>query len=269
MMKEIKRYVSDGISIFILGCTEKMINKVRRCRFSGRYFPRVIDMLQILRNDGNVNNWSGGGYYSQCGQDMFINLLFGNKKEGFFLDIGGNDPVKINNTYYFEKNGWNGLAFEPLEKYQVKWKEERTTPCLSIALGDTEKDVVFREMDKDYLSGIKDDGYDEIKRKVSDGQVNIVNETIVKQRMLKDVLAERNIKEVDFVSLDVEGAELNVLQGIDFQQVTIKCFAIENVGDMKTIYKIRKYLYDKGYWIIARLTHDDVFVNRKYFYQKW
>ena len=262
-LKKIKRYLGDRISICILSYVDRMLNKVRTCAFSGGYFPLVMDSQQILRNDGNVNSWSGGGYYSQCGQDMFINFLFGNKNDGFFID-----PVKINNTYFFEKKGWSGLAFEPLEKYQVKWKEERVTPCLPIALGDEEKDVVFREMDQDYLSGIQGINIDEIRKLISDGKVNVVNETIVKQRMLKDILAERNIKEIDFISLDVEGVELQVLEGIDFHQVNIKCFTIENEDNMKMIYKIRRYLCDRGYWLIARLGQDDVFVSKNYFYQK-
>lgn len=264
MLKKIKRHIKDRIIIIILGHVDRML----KCIYSIGYFPAVIDSKQILRNDGNVNSWSEGRYHSQCGQDMFIDFLFGNKKEGFFIDIGGNDPVKINNTYYFEKRGWSGLAFEPLQKYQAKWKEERTTPCLPIALGDAEKDVVFTEMDKDYLSGIKDVNMEEIKDLLADGQVKIVNETVVKQKMLKNVLAERNIKNIDFVSLDVEGNELQVLKGIDFKKVTIKCFAIENEDNIKTIYKIRRYMTERGYWLIARLGQDDIFVHGKYFYQK-
>lgn len=96
----------------------------------------------------------------------------------------------------------------------------------------------------------------------------IINETIVKQRMLKDILEENHIKEVDFISLDVEGCELQILQGINFHKVKIKCLVIENVNSLEMMYKIRKYLTDRGYWLIARLTSDDVFVHRKYFYEK-
>lgn len=216
MYKKVKRYIKDKIIILLLSHVDRML----KCIYNSGYFPSIIDFHQILRNDGNVNSWSvGEGYHSQCGQDMFIDFLFGNKEDGVFIDIGGNDPVKINNTYYFEKKGWSGLAFEPLQKYQDKWKQERTTPCLPIALGDADKDVVFREMNQDYLSGVEGVNIEEIQKLLADGQVNVVNETVVKQRMLKDVLAERNIKDIDFISLDVEGSELQVLKGIDFQKV--------------------------------------------------
>ena len=143
---------------------------------------------------------------------------------------------------------------------------ERTTTCLPIALGDVEKQVTFREMDTDYLSGVEGVNIDEIKGYLKKGNVKVVNETIVQQRKLSDVLSENSITEVDFVSLDVEGYELPVLQGIDFDKVTIKCFIIENEDNDEMIFKIRKYLVDRGYFLLARLTRDDVFVHKNYFY---
>lgn len=92
--------------------------------------------------------------FSQFGQDAFIyNLVFGGKN-GFFLDIGGNDPVQINNSYLFEKNGWKGIAFEPVKKLAEKWKDVRETPCYNIAIGNEESEIEFTEMSEHQLSGI-------------------------------------------------------------------------------------------------------------------
>ena len=268
----LKERIADRIKIFLLTCAGKMIAHAREYRyipghFITGYLPKLVDYGAVLRNDGKCNSWSlGGKYYSQCGQDMFINFLFQNSDDGFFLDIGGNDPITINNTYFFEKKGWKGLAFEPQPKYQEKWKAERTTPCLPFALGDEEKELTFNIMDKDYLSSAEGVNIEEIKELLESGEVKVLDKIKVQQRILKDILEERNIKDIDFVSLDVEGYELQVLKGIDFDKVTIKCFAIENEDNMEMLYRIRKYLIDRGYWLIARLAQDDIFVNSKYFY---
>ncbi len=190
--------------------------------------------------------------YSQCGQDVFVYyFLFNQKQEGFFLDIGANDPVNGSNSYLLEQHGWTGLAFEPIKYIAAKWINSRRTECINVALGDKEDKVTLVELEADKHSFI---GTDNKKGK------NIVK---VRQRTLTDILKEREITSVDFASIDVEGYEMNVLRGIDFDAVDIKCFCIENnrKGSMKANAKLRKFLAAKGYHLIARLTIDDVFMK--------
>lgn len=60
-VKKIRGYVGDRISFSIFFCTHKMIDKVNKSPFSDWVTPKVIDLRQILRNDGCINSWSGGG----------------------------------------------------------------------------------------------------------------------------------------------------------------------------------------------------------------
>ena len=178
------------------------------------------------------------------------------RKMVFFLDIGGNDPVALNNTLYFEENGWHGLAFEPVPRLTKKWGV-RKTECMNIALGDKRCDVEFSECAADMLSGIG------IESNSSD-----IKKYTVHQERLSDVLTTRGIDNVDFVSLDVEGYEMNVLDGIDFDKVQIKCICVENcpVGKaLKPNMMLRRFLAERGFQLIARLTIDDVFVNKSCF----
>lgn len=87
---------------------------------------------------------------------------------------------------------------------------------------------------------------------------------MVKQRRLGDVLKEAGVKTVDFISLDVEGYEMNVLLGIDFTEVDILCFLIENNKgkDGMSNMQIRKFMDENGYDFIGRIVIDDVFVKR-------
>lgn len=229
--------------------------------------PRMIDVWHMMRSDGMHNSWSESGiYFSQCGQDRFVDLLFTKPGyQGVFLDIGANHPITINNTYYFEKKGWTGLAFEPITDICMEWKEKRSTPCLNIALGSETRDIEFLLHDKDYLSHRSEMGerkaVDPVEPKNEEGQI-----ITVKQRNINDVLNEYNIHNIDYCSLDVEGCELEILNSLDFNTNTIKVFSIENEDSPDSIYDTRKFLNDKGYWLIARLGQDDVFVNGNYFY---
>ena len=190
------------------------------------------------------------GYFSQYGQDLFLDRCFFNgKNDGVFIDIGANDPIILSNTLFFEKKGWTGLAFEPQIALQTKWNCRKTV-CLPIALGECEKEITFCEVPgkHNYLSHVVTDT-DKIKGET----------TRVKQRRLTDVLLERNLINIDFVSLDVEGYEMNVLNGIDFDRINIKVFVIENNNNHP--YIIQKYMKKKGYRYIGRLEIDDFFVK--------
>ena len=93
----------------------------------------------------NIFHCMGGGEsYSQFGQDRFIlNMIFARKRNGTFLDIGGNHPIKMNNTYMFEKHGWTGYAFEPQKEIVELWKTTRNTECFNVAVGDVDKMIKF------------------------------------------------------------------------------------------------------------------------------
>ena len=206
-------------------------------------------------------------HYSQFGQDLFVlEDVFKNKKNGFFVDIGGNHPTSGNNTYLLELNGWRGLAVEPQEYLRLLWQEKRQTECLHFVIGDSDNEVIFVEGEGEEhgLSGVEN--YSECK----DGAKKIK----LKQRTLKSILSERNIIEIDYLSIDVEGYELQVLKGIDFSRVNIKIIGLENdngfckfpvigkrLGSEFGNNQVRKFLKKKGYKYIARVFCDDFFIK--------
>ena len=213
----------------------------------------LLDSEEDYAKTGKVFN--GEQYYSQAYQDYFLdNYIFRKKEGGFFLDIGGNDPVSINNTYFFEKSrGWSGLAFEPLDALREKWKTSRKTECLPYALGASAGEVEFCEYVNHGMSGLSD----EVEY---GGKVKARYKVPIKR--LADILDERGIKHVDFVSLDVEGAEIGVLSGIDFSRVDIDCFTIENNKGWQREKRLRRFMINAGYRLKARLWLDEVWIKR-------
>ena len=219
---------------------------------------RGFDGLFLLNSEedyaktGKVFN--GEQYYSQAYQDYFLDSFIFRKKEGgFFLDIGGNDPVIINNTYFFEKTrGWTGLAFEPMAAQREKWKTSRTTECLPCALGSKTGETEFCEYYDHAMSGFSD----EVEYT---GKVKVRYKVPV--RRLADILDERGIKHIDFVSLDVEGAEIEVLRGIDFSRVEIDCFTIENNKGWRREKRLRRFMTEIGYRLKAKLWFDEVWIR--------
>ena len=77
-------------------------------KFTKHKYSRLI--LMYLKNDHE--------FYSQLGQDLFVLIELGNKKEGFFIEIGAGDGFYLSNTYLLEKNfGWTGILVEPNKSF--------------------------------------------------------------------------------------------------------------------------------------------------------
>ena len=204
--------------------------------------------------------------YSQCNQDYIVyNNFFKNKKDGIFCDVGGNHPLNINNTRYFEELGWSGYVFEPLPYMKPLWEKHRKTKFFPFSVSDKNDTLTFSILKdatgwEDMLSFVKetrneDYGYE-------------TEETTIKVRPLGEVFKEENITYIDYMSIDVEGHELNVLKGIDFEKVRINVLTIENNPPQNPIFgneEIRKIMFNNDYILWGRIMGlDDIYVHRDF-----
>jgi FkbM family methyltransferase len=209
------------------------------------------------------------GYFAQNGQDYFLDKeLFHGKQNGFFVDIGTFSPDFDNATYFFEHNkNWSGVAIEPQEKHVQAWRKIRKTPIVHAAASSHSgvEDFVVVEhpsvMNYNAWSGLQTSLAEEKLRQLpTETKRSVVPvQTVLVSTVLDQYLKADQV--VDFLSIDVEGHEMDVLNGIDFERHKIKCVVIENdilpEGDVI----IQNFLIKKGYKYIARLTSDDVFVR--------
>lgn len=204
--------------------------------------------------------------YSQDNQDYIVyENFFKHKNNGFFCDIGGNHPLKLNNTRYFEELGWHGIAFEPLPHMTKLWSEHRKATLFPFALSDHEGEVIFTVVKdetgwEDMLSFVKETGDVESRFKTY--------EIKVQAKIFNKIMMEENITHIDYLSLDVEGHELNVLNGIDFKKVKINVLTIENNPPSCVLYgdeKIRQLMFDNNYLLWGRTVGlDDIYVSKDF-----
>lgn len=207
-------------------------------------------------------------FYSQCGQDKYLyDNFFKDKKNGVFLDIGAHDGITFSNTYFFEKSlGWTGICIEPIPEVFEKLANCRSALCVQGCVGDRNETVDFLKVSgyPEMLSGILTN-YDprhleRIEKEIIlyGGSYEIIPVQCYK---LNDLLSQNRIRHVDYLSLDIEGGELDVLKSIDYDTIFIDIIDVENnynYPDMK------EFLNSKGYTLITSIGgQDEIYMKNK------
>lgn len=210
----------------------------------------------------------GKHYFSQFRQDEFLNeVIFNRKRNGFFIDIGAHDGITISNTLYFEKAmDWKGICIEPNPNVFTKLQANRTSSNLNVCVGNGNKTVKFTQIEgySEMLSGISDayneKHLDRINREI-ETQGGEKKEIDV-QMITLDSLPEIQGQLIDFISIDTEGNEFDIVKSINFSVLNITAMVIENnYGDNR----IKDYLQSFDYQLAYRLDCDEIFVQKQSF----
>lgn len=204
-------------------------------------------------------------FYSQYNQDEYIyNNFFKNKKDkGFFLEIGADDGIRFSNCKFFEETlNWDGIAIEAREQAYNKLIKNRKCNCIHAVLSDIEENTTFLDI-KGYglgLSGLINK-YD--KRhvvRINNDIKNINNEghdiINVKTEKLNNILDKYNVTNIDFLSIDTEGSEIDILKTLDFNKYNINVITIEdNYNDSK----LMDFFIKNNYSLIQQIKCDKIF----------
>ena len=187
---------------------------------------------------------------SQIMQDYFVASYFKFKKNGLFIEFGATDGVKDSNTYNLEKNyAWSGVLVEPIKSFYSKLKENRTSICLNnVVYSKKNQELVFQENSVRELSTIKGfDNYDKHKRENNDLSEYKVN-SITLENIFEDYF-ETN--EIDYLSIDTEGSEYEILKNFNFKKYKINVITVEHNYSINRV-KLNKLLIQNGYTQILK-----------------
>ena len=192
------------------------------------------------------------------------------RKSGFFVDIGANDGITLSNSLALEKDyGWNGLVIEPLPKHYESLMKLRNCTilnvCVSNVTGFTKFNIVKNYEPFASAKGFETDMFSGIAH--SWGWQKMVDDNTFTHRWkqidihcLKTqyVFDQFEITHIDYLSIDAEGAELMILQGIDWDRMNIRVITVDYTDDA-----IWSFLSSRGY-VLVLLTHDILAVKSYY-----
>ena len=170
-------------------------------------------------------------YASQAGQDAVVDRLLRGKAGGVFVDVGGFDGVTGSNTLFFEQfRGWTGLLAEPVPASHARAAAVRRCPCHQVAVADADgtAEMIVVESGFTQMSGLAQTYDAGMLDRVRADPRHAERRVTVRTRTLAGLMDEAGMRGADFVSLDIEGGELAVLQGFPFDRIGVAIWAIEN-----------------------------------------
>ena len=227
----------------------------------------IVDILSLLKKKFKSNKKS----YSFGSVDLLINYYFKNKQKGVYLDVGCQHPISNNNTYLLYKKGWSGinidLDFKSIKLFNLARSSDININA-TVSSGEFTKDLFFYH-DKSPINTIE--------KKIADYQSAKVTEVrSVETKTLNDILTDNLINKVDYLNIDVEGHEIDVLNGFDINKFSPDIVSVEFLdlamkklefknNNLKNVLNssIYEYMTKNGYGLINWNHADLIFINNK------
>lgn len=235
------------------------------CKSAGGFAMQAIHRpAQQIPGGNAAGTASRRTYYGLHGLDRKIEAYL-NYQNGYFIELGANDGKTQSNTLFFEENrGWRGLLIEPVLHNFLKCRANRSPEnhfaccaCVSFTYPLPYVPLVYSNLMTTPV-GVEGDIVDP-KAHAESGSIYLSNKEVpvdilAPARTLSSLLDEAGAPaEIDFLSLDVEGAEIEVLKGIDHKRYRFRYILVES----REVRPVSLYLGTQGYKQIDQLSHHD------------
>ncbi len=234
----------------------------------------LLNRIQLHLNLFHKKIISKKKYYSFSGIDVVLENIFRNKKNGFYIDVGCQHPIKNNNTYLLNQKGWKGINID-LDKDNIDLFNISRPDDVNVNVAISNK---IDEVDLFFYH--KKSPINTINKQISDYQKAKVNQVKkIKTDTLNNIISTSKYSNLkfDLLSIDVEGHELQVLQGLDFNlyspdvivveylDLTLSKLEIKNQR-IENLFKtdLYKFLISKNYTFVNFIYADLIFVKNEF-----
>ena len=201
--------------------------------------------------------------YSQEGEDLLVGELLARIHKGFYVDVGCHHPHRFSNTYRLYRRGWSGLCIDPLPGVKRAFARHRRRDVvvevgISAAQGQLEY-IMFNEPALNSFDPDTARSYEQMDDYCIERRVQVPT------LPLREVLASSRVGKIDFMTIDVEGFDLEVIDSNDWTRwrpsvLVVECHArrIEDVLD-NPIYQRMQLL---GYEAVQKTLRNVIFLDK-------
>ena len=231
------------------------------------YLVRLIREFRI-----NYCDSSAIKSYSQEGEDLILLRILGYKRSGFYVDVGAHHPKRFSNTYLFYKLGWRGINIDPTPGSMKLFNKFRPRDInLEVGVSDSPGFLKFYMFNEPALNT-----FDEELARERDGKnrYRIVKVEKVKLDTLENILDKHLPKntEIDFLSVDVEGLDFQVLKSNNWDKYKPKVVIVEILRKpLEELLddEITLFMRKNGYKLFAKTLNSVFFSDEDFLYHKF
>jgi len=215
-----------------------------------KFFNWIYKIQKIYKNS------FPNKHFAQFGEDILVSTIFRNIKKGFYVDIGAYHPFKGSLTYNLYKKGWQGvnidLSKESIELFQIARPSDTNINC---AISSENKETFY------YENSPINQQNSLIKQ--SDNQKKIS----INSYKLETILKKNGFQKVDYINIDTEGNEIEILRSVDFEKVKPILITLEDnsfiIDSEQKVEKI-KFMKENNYELINIIGVTLFFLRKDY-----
>jgi len=199
--------------------------------------------------------------YSQEGEDMILRRVLGNTSQGFYVDVGAHHPKRFSNTYYYYKCGWNGINIDAMPGNMALFDRCRQRDTnLEMGVSNKEEDVEFYMFEEPALNTFDKKTAIEYEQ----AGAKVIATQLVRTFPLKDILKRYMPagRVIDFMSVDVEGLDYQVLESNDWELFRPRFVLVEALDfDIEALQNNEMYAYIRrqGYRLFSKTLNTILF----------
>lgn len=210
-------------------------------------------------NTTNASIYKPKSSFSQDGEDMILASFFEDHRHnytGYYVDVGAHDPYRFSNTQFFYEKGWRGINIEPTPTLIDAFRKHRKQDInLNIGVANEQSFMTFYCFDEPALNSFSKSLSDDRDKNTS---YSITNELSIPVDKLSHIL-DLNLppgQKIDFLSIDVEGLDMEVLKSNDWTRYRPDYILVEDIIPFSQITSsdVYQYLIEQNYSLVAKTT---------------
>jgi FkbM family methyltransferase len=206
--------------------------------------------------------------YAQEGEDILLDRLLSKQGHGFYVDVGAHHPKRFSNTQYFYLRGWRGINIEPNPVVVEIFKQMRRRDInLQLGVSDQKGELIYYEFDDPALNTFDESLRCERERSTSYKCIGTQNIRVEPLAHVLETHLPRG-QTIDFLTVDVEGLDMNVLRSNDWRRFRPRCVVSEALNADLLPASLQSsplvtYMQEQDYRLVAKTCNSWLFLDMR------